>query len=289
MKKSYVKLLIASLAMIFTNLQLQGRSDMIQADEDVKDLGEKTLIVVLENNSMIDLSLKKSVTKVWDLSNYKFCTPTEFESIKTDTSFYFLMRVKGLFKKESDPTIEFLSLVKGGKEAEMGIDNMFEVLSLPFQALDDGNNYILPFIDTYITVFKTHIQRLQEKKIAATMGIGWYSNRLSKIGKKTILFNENDLSGKVEKEYLEQRFKGNATVVDEDAIEQALIEQAKDTLVSICIAPQEPQHGSYCYKMLVGADNNELYYFKKHKITESNPKGFLPGEIKRIATHHTIF
>lgn len=282
MKKNLMNIITLSLTILFTATLASAQSKLFSKREDLKDMNEKTLMVVLENNSLIDGAIKEAVTKIWDLGNYNFCSTEEFEKIKTDTAYYFIIRVQGMFKKESDPGIEFISLLKGGKDAAMGIDNMYEVLSLPFQPLDDGNNYILPFIDTYIRIFKSHVQRIQEHKIAATIGISWYSNRLSKIGKKTILFNENDLSG-VGKEEIESIFKGNATVADEDEIELAMAEQKPNTLVSICIAPEEPQAGSYCYKMLVGADNSELYYFRKQKITESSPKGFQLGEIKKIA------
>ncbi len=284
MKKSLFLTIMLTVTAVLTSSMAFGQSNLFSKKEDLKDLNEKTLMVVLENNSLIDLTLKDAIVKNWDLSKYGFCNPTEFENIKADTSFYFLLRVEGMFKKENDPGIEFLSLVKGGKDAVMGIDNMYEVLALPFQPLDDGNDYILPFIDTYVKIFKSHIQRIQEKKIAATMGIGWYSNRLSKIGKKSLLFNENDLSGSLDKEGVEKMFKGNCTVVDEDEIEEAMSEPSQNTLVSICIAAEEPQPGaSYCYKMLVGADNGELYYYRKQKVTDKNPKGFLPDEMKKIS------
>ncbi len=283
MKKNLYNIIIVSLTIVFTATLASAQSRLFSKKEDLKDMNEKTLMVVLENNSLIDASLKEAVTKIWDLGRYSFCSTEEFEKIKTDTSYYFIIRVQGMFKKESDPGIEFISLLKGGKDAVTGIDNMYEVLSLPFQPLDDGNNYILPFIDSYIRIFKSHVQRIQEHKIAATIGIGWYSNRLSKIGKKTIIFNGNDLSGQDLKDEIEDIFKGNAIVADEDEIELAMAEQKPNTLVSICIAPEEPQNGSYCYKMLVGADNSELYYFQKQKISAKNPKGFQLVEIKKIA------
>ena len=34
--------------------------------------------------------------------------------------------------------------------------------------------------------------------------------------------------------------------------------------------------------MLIGSDTRELYYFKKHKITSKNGKGFLASDIKAI-------
>ena len=50
------------------------------------------------------------------------------------------------------------------------------------------------------------------------------------------------------------------------------------------VAPSEPVNGSICYKMLIGADNHELYYFKKHRITAKMGKGFLSSDLKAIKT-----
>lgn len=288
MKKKLIGFIIITLSIIFKTSAISAQSKIFSKKENLRDIGEKTLMVVIENNSLIDLSLKEAVKKTWDLGDYKFCNIEDFEKIKADTSYYFLIRVKGQFKRENDPSMEFITILKGGPDAAMGIDKMYEVLSLPFQALDDGNDYILPFIETYMQIFKTHIKRVQEKKIAATIGISWYSNRLAEIGERTIMINENDLSELINAEEVEKMLKGNGQAVSEDDIEEAVEKKLSKTLVSICIAPQEPQVGSYCYKMLVGADDNELYYYRKQKITDKAPKGFLPEDVKKIGIPFTF-
>ena len=269
---------------LFLAAQAFAQPKLFTKKDNLKNIGEKTLMVVTDNNSLINLSLKEAVGKNWDLCKVDYCNMKKFEQIKEDSSYFFLVKVAGQFKKEDDPGIEFLSLLKGGSEAIMGIENMYEVLSLPLQPLDDGNGYILPFLDIYVNIFKSHVRRIQDSKIANTVGLSWYSNRISKISKKSVLINEEDMSEMITAEYINDTFKENGKVVDEDFISSAIEKKSADILVSICIAPQEPQNnGSYCYKMLVGADDGELYYYRKQKINAKNPKGFLPEDIKKIA------
>ena len=173
--KTFKNFLIALVAILMA-LPTISQAQVFSKKEDLKDLNSKTLMVVLENNSMIDLTLKQSVEKEWKLSKVEFCDLNQFEKIKTDTSYYFLIRVKGIFKKEREPSIEFLSLLKGGEEAYMGLDEMYDVLSLPFQQIDDPDGYIIPYIDAYINIIQSHVLRVQKKKIAATLGLSWYSN-----------------------------------------------------------------------------------------------------------------
>ena len=285
MNKNTIKLIAFTVVSLFVSTITFAQPKLFSKKHDLKDIGEKTLMIVTDNISFLNMNIKESVEKLWDLSKVDFCNMREFEKIKSDTSYYFLIRLNGQFKKEEDPGIEFLSLLKGGPEALVGTGSMYDVLSLPLQPVDGSGDYIMPFTDTYIKIFKAHVKRVQENKIVAnTMGMSFYGNRLSKIGKKIIFINEEDMSEMVTADYINASFKDNGKVVDEDTIEESLEKARPGLLVSICIAPQEPKdNGSYCYKMLVGTDDGDLYYFRKQKINAKNPKGFLPEDIKKIS------
>lgn len=256
--------------------------DLFNKKESLKDFNYKTLMVVLENNSMADLALKEAVEKGWELSDYQFCDLNEFEQIKGDTSYYFLVRVKGIFKKEREPGIEFLSLLKGGPATVKGVDQMADILSLPFQPVDDSEGVIVPFIDAYVKIFQAHVLRVQKKKIAAHLGIAWYANRLGELKNKQVLINENDLSELLSRSEAEDLMKEGVTIVDESEIDQALINKDSKTVVTLSIAPSVEQQGSYCYKMLISTDGNELFYYKKQKVSVKNPKGFSKEDIRAI-------
>ena len=223
-----------------------SQAQVFSKKEDLKDLNSKTLMVILENNSMIDLTLKQSVEKEWKLSKVEFCDLNQFEKIKTDTSYYFLIRVKGIFKKEREPSIEFLSLLKGGEEAYMGLDEMYDVLSLPFQQIDDPDGYIIPYIDAYINIIQSHVLRVQKKKIAATLGLSWYSNRLQELKGKEILVNELDLSNTITEGEANKILKESGRVVEEDIIYEAIDNKKANTAYTICIGPEVEKQGSYC-------------------------------------------
>ena len=285
MNKSIIRLISLAVVSLLVSTITYAQPKLFSKKHDLKDIGEKTLMVVTDNSSFLNMTIKESATKLWDLSKVDFCDMDEFDKIKTDSSYYFLVRLNGKFKKEDDPGIEFLSLLKGGTEALVGTESMYDVLSLPLKPVDGSGDYILPFVDTYIKIFKAHVKRVQENKIVAnTMGLSFYANRLSKIGKKIVFINEEDMSEMVTADYINASFKDNGKVVDEDTIEESLEKARPGLLVSICIAPEEPKdNGSYCYKMLVGADDGDLYYFRKQKINAKNPKGFLPEDIKKIS------
>ncbi|MEG0517486.1 MAG: hypothetical protein RR555_01280 [Bacteroidales bacterium] len=262
--------------------EAHAQIDLFNKKESLKDFNYKTLMVVLENNSMADLALKEAVEEGWELSDYQFCNLDEFEKIKGDTSYYFLVRVKGIFKKEREPGIEFLSLLKGGPATVKGVDQMADILSLPFQPVDDSEGVIVPFIDAYVKIFQAHVLRVQKKKIAAHLGIAWYANRLGELKNKQVLINENDLSELLSRSQAESLLKEGITIVDESQIDQALLNKDSKTVVTLSIAPSVEQQGSYCYKMLISTDGNELFYYKKQKVSAKNPRGFSREDIRAI-------
>ena len=87
----------------------------------LEDFPEKVTKVVLSGNMFIDGAIEDAVKNRWAVSPYEFCSFQEFESLKGKEDYYFLMVVTGQFRKESGPGIEFLSLLKGGPEAEKGL------------------------------------------------------------------------------------------------------------------------------------------------------------------------
>jgi hypothetical protein len=251
--------------------------------EDLTDFSNKKLMVVLENGSLIDATIRGAIEKEWIISKYEFCSTDDFEKLKNDDSYYFLVRVNGIFKKEKEPALEFISLLKGGPKEIKNISQMPDIITLPLQPINDGSGYILPYIDSYVKLIQDHVIRIQRNKIAARVGISWYSNRLDEVRAENVLFGENDISNELKPNDVVFLLNNYGKVVDEDEIQKAIENKASKTLVSICIAPNISQSGSYCYKMLLSTDTNELYYYRKQKISGRAPRGFLIEDMKKIA------
>ena len=114
-----------------------GQAQINTKSVKISDFTQKTTKIVLTGNSFFDASLKDEITAVWSISPYEFCTLEEFETLKTDDRFYFLLSTKGKFKDEKEAGLQFFTLVKGGKDAEKGINKMLEIVSLPFAAADN--------------------------------------------------------------------------------------------------------------------------------------------------------
>ena len=280
-----MKKIIILLASVMMPLLAGAQAQINTKKTKLGDFTEKVTKVVLNGNSFYDLALTDEITARWRISPYEFCTLEEFESLKGNDDYYFLLITQGQFRKETAPGLQFLSLVKGGSGAEKGIDNMLEVLSLPFASAEYPSGREMVFLPALVDIMQTHTLEAMEKDFKAYGGLGHNVQDLSKSGKMKIVFCEDDLSGLVTEAVTKRKFDENIIVTDEDGADRHMLDNASGTLVSYVVAPSEPVPGSYCYKMLIDSQTHKLYYFKRHRISKKNGAGFLPEDIERITVH----
>lgn len=276
--KKYIITLAAVVLPLLAGAQAQITTKKVQ----LGDFNEKVTKVVLNGNTFFDSALKDEVAARWRISPYEFCTLEEFEQIKGSDQYYFLLTTQGQFRKETAPGIMFLTLVKGGKGADKGIDEMLEVVSLPVASAEFPSGRELIFLPAFIDIMQSHTLASMEKDVKAYGGLGNTSAILSKSGDMTIVFSEDDLSKSVTEEVIERKFDEDIIITDEEGADQYMTDNAEGTLVSYVVAPTEPVNGSYCYNMLIDAQTHKLYFFRKHRINRSINVGFLPEDLERI-------
>ena len=116
------RFLFPFLALLLFAADSLAQSALFAKRTDLADFDGKTVKVVIDNHSFFNLSLENAMKENWKLCPVEFCSQEQFEELKCDTSYYFMIRTAGVFKKENEPSMEFLSLLKGGPEAEEGIE-----------------------------------------------------------------------------------------------------------------------------------------------------------------------
>ena len=245
----------------------------------IRDLQEKITKVVMTENVFIDGALRQDVVEHWHISPFELCTLQEFETLKKDANYYFLLIVTGQFCGEMEPGIDFISLVKGGPEAEEGIGKMTEVVSIPF-SVPGGTGREIAMIPAFLDIIQDFALKAMERDLEGYQGLSLYNRNLPKIRHRNVLFTESDLSFRVSP--LDK--SGSRTrIVEEDAADDAMIDGTAGTIVSYTVAPEDPSATSRCYKMLIGTDDHTLYYFKRHRITGKTGRGFTAKEFKSIS------
>ena len=190
------------------------------------------------------------------------------------------MVVKGQFRRESEPGIDMLTLVKGGEGADKSINDMFEVVSFPLRSTEDPSGREFVLLPAFLKIIQEHTTSLTDTEMKAYSNIGAKDSKRLRI--KRIFFWSEDFAPQVDEQTKRSLDEDILIKEDEDEVDEIFSEGTFNTVVSYVVAPSEPVNGSICYKMLIGSDNHELYYFKKHKITAKSGKGFLSSDIKSI-------
>jgi hypothetical protein len=248
----------------------------------ISDFTQKITKVVLTGNMFYDGSLKNEVTAKWNVSPFEFCTMKEYEALKCDDSYYFLLTTQGQFRKETEPGLTFLTLVKGGKNAEGGIDEMLEVVSFPFASIEEPSGRELVFLPAILDIIQKYTLDSMENDINGYAGLSNYSLNISKSGDMMLVFSKNDLSGAVTPELMNACFDAGVLVLEEEDADEYVSPEKTNVLVSYMVAPIAAKPGSYCYKMMIDPQEGRLYYFRRHRISKKTGVGFLAEDIKRI-------
>ncbi len=273
------KLWLMAVLALFAAVTAAAQATITTKKYKISDFTAKTLKVVLPGSDWMDALLREEVQHSWTLSPYEFCTVAEFDALHASDQFYFLMIVSGRFRKEKAPGIDMLTVLKGGDE---DIDRLLEVVSLPFGPDEDMSGRESIFLGPLLRIAQRRVELAMESDLKGYLGIPSTIVLGRESRHKTILFADSDISIGVTEIDRMKYFDENIRMVDEDEADEAMAGREAMTLVSYVVAPEHPENGSYCYKMLFDALSGELVYFRRHKISSRRPAGFLTEDLKRI-------
>ena len=279
-----MKRFLVLLASIIISFAAYAQAQITTKKVKISDFPEKTTKVVLTGNILFDAVLKDEIAARWRIAPYEFCTLQEFHELKGKENHYFLIPTKGQFKTENEPGLQFLTLVKGGKNAENGINQMLEIVSLPIASAEDPSGRELTFLPAFITILQQYTMDSIENDLNAYIGLTNYSKNLASTSTMTILFAEEDLDAKMNPETRAMYLKNGVETTDMDTADRMLTTAAPNTVVSYVATPTDAKNGSYCYKMLIDTQTHRLCYFKKHRINAKYGPGFADYDLKSIAT-----
>lgn len=271
--------------MIMTAMPLimSAQAQIVTKDAKIEDFQEKTTKIVLTGNEFFDSALSEEIRTRWNISPYEFCTLEDFNSLKGSSDYYFLICVKSRFKKEPEPGIQMLTLIKGGEKADKGLGKMLELVSIPLCSAKYPSGREMIFLPALIDIMQEQVIHVLSSSISAYSSLSEASGNMFDARDMSIVFSEDDLSDEVSEEMLSQYFHDGVFLSDESGADDIMLGNMENTLVSYTVAPFEPTAGSsFCYKMLIDAGTHELYYFKKHRITKKAGAGFLPEDLMRI-------
>lgn len=280
-----MKKAVTFLCVVLLSLSLFGQGKVNTRKYILNDFTDKITQVVQSGNEVLDSGLRQEIVNYWTSSPYEFCSQQQFEELKTQDLYYFLIPAESRFKGEEEPGVLFLTLVKGGPEATEGIKEMHEIISIPLMSATGGSGRELVYLGPIVQAIQEFtLEAMKSEKTAYSMDY-WFNRNYSKEGKMMqIYLAKEDLSEKVTEKDLQRFLDEDIHLCPEEEADKVFLDGAYHTLVSYTVAPFLPENkASYCYKMLFDAETHRLFYIHRHKITDKTGVGFLTADLKRLS------
>lgn len=283
MKRIFSILGIVIVLALCAPLCASGQAKINTKKVKIADLPTRTTKVVLGQGGIMDSALRDEVSARWRISPYEFCTVEEYNSLKENPDYYFLLIARS-DEKEYKGMLT-LTLMKGGRaKAEDPQKRPVDVASLPISSADFPSGREVVFLPALVDIIQDYVTRAMKSDSAGYSGFDIYASQVRRTGIKRIYFSEDDLIPDMDAAFKERYFDEDMLIMSEAEADKAFQDGTYNTLVSFVVAPFDPQNGSWCYKMLIDAGTHELLYFRHHRINARNWAGFLPKDIKKISS-----
>ena len=282
MKKIQLILTLTLTVLLLLPLSAAGQAKIQTRKYKLADFPTKTTKVVLAGSELFNNALKEEMARRWLASPYECCTLEEYEKLKNSPDYYFLIPATTKTRKEAEPGIVTLTLLKGGLEKSDDPEKTgFDVISIPGAAAESPSGREFIFLPAFIDIIQRFVGDAMTSDRFNIGGLSAYSHKLLREKSKKLILSESDFAGNVNPEGWSSG--EGITVMEEDDADEVFNRCEEDSMVSYVVAPTDPKKGAVCYKMIITADTHELCYFDKHTIKAGTPAGFLPFDLKVIS------
>jgi hypothetical protein len=273
----------ALILLLSLTLSLNGQAPFPTSTE-IKDFTGSTTCVVLESgNSPYNIFIRRAIEEYWKITPYEFISSSVFDDRMDDPAFSFIVLTETSFERDKSKTAyNFINLLQGKDVEEM--EKMPEICAVPLSpaGVDDLEyGYKLGAILSFI---QKHARMISEDpSLTGRRYLKYYNQNIPQIPQKTILAKQEDLSPSINSaEKIQDLYKNRIEIVTEEAIMEAIQKKLPNTLILHMVGPTGGTNAGFCFKMLIGTDDSDMYYYNQHLIDKTNPNGLLPADLKRM-------
>ncbi len=276
--------LLISLVIAFSAVTLTGQTPFPDKDE-IKQFDASTTCIVLEDSpfSEYNSSIKDAVNAYWKITSFEFIAVKDFNVRRLNPAYSFIVLTQTNFEKDkANGVYNFINLLQGKNVNKLG--EMPEICAIPISfagASDFDYSYKLGAI---LLFMQRHAKMISEDpSLTGRKYLNYYNKNIPEIKNKTILIKQEDLAPAIaSSDLIKKVYTHNIEIVTEDDIIKAIEDKAPNTLIFHKVGPMGKKVGGFCFKMLIGTDDSELYYYNQHKIEPDSPNALLPSDLKKL-------
>jgi hypothetical protein len=280
-----MKTKLTAVILLISTMILSGQAPFPNKDEIKQFIASKTCVVLEQDQfSSYNVFIKEAVKKYWTLTPYQLITVQEFNKMRRDPAYSFIVLTQTNYEKDKANTLyNFLNLLQGKDVSKLG--ELPEICAIPLSfAGEDDYDYNYKF-GAILLFMQKHAQMISaDPSLTGRKYLKYYNDNIPKVSGKTILIKEEDLAPEVSTiDKIKAIYPHNVEIVTEEDIVKAIQEKTPNTLILHKVGPREEKNAGLCFKMLIGTDDSDMYYYHQHKIGKSAPNGLLADDLKRLS------
>ncbi len=248
-----------TLLLLFSTVLLSAQAPFPSKDE-IKQFTASKTCVVLEDDpfSTYNAFITEAVKAYWKITPYEIISISDFNVKRLNPAYSFIVLTQTNFEK--DKTNGPLSFA-----GEDDLDYSYKL------------GAILAFM-------QKHAQMISEDpSLTGRKYLKYYNKYIPDVQNKTILVKEEDLAPEIASiDRIKSIYDNKIEIVTEEDIVKAIDNKSANTVILHKVGPVGDRNSGYCFKMLIGTDDANMYYYNQHLIDKSNPNGLLPADLKRL-------
>jgi hypothetical protein len=280
MKKILLPLIVLCLSAV-----LKGQAPFPSSDEIKQFMASKTC-VVMENDpfSAYNSFIKEAVKSYWNITPYEFIEVKEFNVRRLNPAYSFIVLTETNFDKDKSGSVfNFINLLQGKKVDKLS--EAPEICAVPLSFLGEGDLEYGYKLGVILSFMQKHAKMISEDpSLTGRKYLKYYNKFVPEVSTKTILVKKEDLSPDISTiESIKAIYPHEIKIVTEDEIMDAIAKKSPNTLILHKVGPVGEWKSGFCFKMLIGVDDSNMYYYNQHKIDDKNPNGLLEADLRRLA------
>ena len=279
-----MRTLLSSFMFLFPVLILTGQAPFPDKDE-IKQFEASKTCIVLEDDpfSSYNIYIKEAVKACWKITPYEFITVKDFNVRRLNPAYSFIVITQTNFDLDrSHGLYNFLNLLQGKNVDKLS--EMPELCALPLSFAGVSDLVYSYKLGAIVSFMQKHAQKISEDpSLSLRKYLKYYNKNIPGIKNKTILVEQDDLTPEISTiKKIKKYYSGNIEIVTDDEIIKAIENKNPDTVILHKVGPMGDRDSGYCFIMLIGTDDSELYYYDLHMVDKANPNGLLPDDLKRL-------
>ncbi|HEY5469297.1 MAG TPA: hypothetical protein VIK07_02115 [Bacteroidales bacterium] len=280
MKKSTLTAII----LFFSIILLKGQAPFPSKDE-IKQFSASKTCVVLEDEpfSSYNVYIKNGVNSFWKITPFEFISVPEFNVRRLNPAYSFIVLTQtGFDKDKTNSMFNFINLLQGKNVKKLG--EMPEICAIALSSAGEDDIDYSYKLGAILAFIQKHAQMISDDpSLTGRKYLKYYNKYIPEVHNKIILVKKEDLAPEIATiDKIKSIYSNQIEIVTEDVIIKAIENKSPNTLILHKVGPIGNKNSAYCFKMLIGTDDSNMYYYNQHIIDKNNPNGLLPADLKRL-------